>query len=268
MLLAAVVRLEALEEGYIEGGTGRDVHGLWFHQWKAVAPAWAERLHGGSGVKPFTLSPLLGLPRPRKGKQKVSPVDAAWFRVSTLQGELSRRLQEDWLPRLPDEISLAGLRWRVVGYTTSAEEHPWAGQGDAQVLADTCLLDRSPPESLRLQFLTPTTFHGSGGHLPFPLPDALVRSWLRRWQALGPVRLPDSLLELARERLLISSYRLVTVPAREGRRMTIGCVGRMTLRGVRLRPGERAAFHLLAAYAFYAGSGHRTTQGLGMTRLR
>lgn len=266
-LLAAVVRLEALEGGEIDGGTGRSVHGLWFKHWAAVSPRTGDDLHRPRRALPFTLSPLLGLPRPQRGRTAVHAGSAAWFRVTALRSDLSRSLREEWLPRLPDELTVGELRWRVTGVDCGPGTHPWAGEVDAQELADACLLDRQPPPSLRLRFLTPVTFHGGKGHLPFPLPDALVRSWLRRWADYGPVRLPEGLGRLAREHLMVSSYHLRTVPVREEGRVTIGCVGHITLRGVRLRPGERAVFHLLAVYAFYAGSGQHTTQGMGLTRL-
>ncbi len=267
-ILAAVVNLQACQAGHLEGATGRAVHGFWFSQWERLAPAVADRLHQPNQVQPFTLSPLLGLPHPRKGKRETTPGTPAWFRVTTLQEELSRRLEEVWLPGLPPQVTLSGLRWRVTGYTTATEEHPWAGRADPQALAEAHLLRRDPPACWRLEFATPTAFHGGGGHLPFPLPDALVRSWLRRWQALGPVRLPEDMPERARRGLMVSAYTLKTVPWRDSRRVVIGCVGWMTLRASGLRKGEQAALDLLAAYAFYAGSGHHTTQGMGMTRRR
>ena len=266
MLLAVVVNLRACQAGLVEGATGRAIHGFWLHQWKRLAPSVADHLHRPNQVRPFTLSPLLGLPRFRKGRREIAPGTPAWFRVTTLQGELSRRLEEVWLPELPQEIGLAGLRWQVMGYTTATEQHRWAGRADPQALAETLLLGRSPPSRWRLEFATPTTFHGGEGHLPFPLPDALVRSWLRRWQAFGPVHLPEDTPERARRGLVVSAYALETVPWRDHRRVVVGCVGRMTLRALGLGKGERAALDLLAAYAFYAGSGHHTTQGMGMTR--
>lgn len=265
-MLATVVNLRACQGGRLEIATGPAIHGFWFRQWESLAATVADRLHQPNQLPPYTLSPLLGLPHPRKGEREVASGAPAWFRVTTLQEELSRRLEEMWLPGLPEEVVLAGLRWRVVGYATTTEEHPWAGRANPQALAETHLLRRAAPARWRLEFATPTAFHGGGGHLPFPLPDALVRSWLRRWQAFGPVRLPQNLPALAREHLLVSAYRMRTVPQRDGRRVFIGCVGWMELRAARLRAGERAALDLLAAYAFWAGSGHHTTQGMGMTR--
>ncbi len=267
MLLAAVIYLEALESGFIRRATGRDVHGLWFDQWRRVDASYADALHAGSSRRPFTLSPLMGLPRPRRGKVSLEEGTQAWFRVTSLESVLSTRLEADWLPRLPMEISLGELGWRVVGVATEADAHPWAGRADAQRLAQTHLLDRKPPVSWQVSLTTPTAFHGAEGHIPFPLPSLLVGSWLRCWQTFGPVQLPKDTIASAR-RLVVSAYRLKTVPVQDGYRTTIGCVGRLTMRALRMKPGERAAMNLLAAYAFWCGSGHRTTQGMGMTKTQ
>jgi len=268
MIVAAVVHLEALEEGAIHRPTGRDVHGLWFEQWRRVDPHLADRLHAGSGPRPFTLSPLIGLPRPRRGAVAVETGRRAWFRITALSDDLSARLEDEWRRCLPEVVVLGGLRWRVVGATVDEEKHPWAGWAELQRLAEERLLNRSPPDAWQVTLSTPTAFHGAEGHIPFPLPNLLLGSWLRRWQAFGPVRLPSDLVERARTGLVVSAYALKTVPLQDGRRITIGCVGNVTLRAPRMKPGERAALDLLAAYAFWCGSGHRTTQGMGMTRAK
>jgi len=129
------------------------------------------------------------------------------------------------------------------------------------------LMNPNPPRQWRLEFLTPTTFHGKKTHLPFPLPESLINSWLRRWQAFSPIALAeDEVLQWARSNLAVSSYRLHTLPAREGERLRVGCVGTLTLRALDMPPYLRAAIDLLAHYAFYCGSGAHTAQGLGQTR--
>lgn len=268
MLVAVVVHLQAEEGGVLQDATGPAVHGLWFNRWGSVAPDVADRLHTVRSVAPYTLSPLMGLPHPRRGQVFVTQGDRAWFRVTTLTADLSARVEQDWLPRLPPVVPIAGLRWRVAGWTADATEHAWAGRADPQVLAEKHLLSKPSPSLWKLTFETPTAFHGEAGHLPFPLPNVLLGSWMDRWEALGPVRLPNDLVEKARGGLAVSAFRLKTVPVRDRRRLVIGCVGEMALRATKLSPGERAAVDLLATYAFWASSGHYTTQGMGMTQAQ
>ena len=265
-LTAAVIRLTAAEAGTLSAATGRFVHGFWFDQWARVDAARADALHAGQDLRPFTLSPLMGL-RPRRGEIAVAPDMATWFRVTTLTSELSAALTATWLPQLPEQIILGDTPWRVTGYALDADAHPWAAREDFRVVAEQCLLAAHPGRRWRLRFATPTAFHGAAGHLPFPLPGALVGSWLRQWQAFGHVRLPETLPEAVHAGLVVSAYRLQTVPVRDGQRITIGCVGELTLSATKLAKPTRAALDLLTRYATFAGSGHRTTQGHGMTRL-
>ena len=267
MLLSLVILLQAAEVGDLTFASGRATHGLWFDIWRRANPELAEHLHQGNGISPFTISPLMGLPRPRQGHTPVQKEHPAWFRVTTLTADLSNALEETWLPALPETVELAGLHWRVTGVARTPEEHPWAGHTPYSKIASEQLFMGKPPKTWRLRFATPAAFHGSAGHLPFPLPDSLVRSWMRRWNAFAPIALPDELPQLVRESVVVSAYNLKTVPVRHGKRLVVGGVGWLKLYAVRLPPSMRAALNLLAKYAFYCGSGAKTTQGMGMTRV-
>ncbi len=281
MLTSIVLRLTAQTDGRINGGTGRAVHGFWLNQWRQVAPQVAESLHQTNGVQPFTLSPLMDLPAPRRGQIAIAAGAATWLRIAVLDPSLSQRLLETWLPRLPAQIEMAGVPWNIQRLSLSPDEHPWARQDQYAALINRHLTAPRPPQKWRLAFVTPTTFHGrQNNHLPFPLPDALIASWARRWQAFSPVPLPwprtqagdlsinEEIKPRLRRAVRVSAYDLKTRPVRYGRRLTIGCVGDMTLNAAALNGAELALVNLLADYAFYAGSGHRVTQGMGLTRLR
>lgn len=277
MLTSAVIHLEALADGLLPQATGRGVHGLWFQHWGQVAPEIADQLHQENQLPPYTLSPLMDLPRPNRDGQIFIPKGTkSWFRVTGLTQSLSSALLEAWLPALPAEIEIpqsklddpkSKMLWRVTGSSSKDTEHPWAGKIEYRQLTSQSLYNIRPPSRWRLRFATPTAFNSSAGHFPFPLPDSLVNSWLRRWQAFAPITLPDDLPEQVRQHVVVSAYSLKTLPVRAGKRLTVGCVGQMTLRALKMPPAYRAALDVLTAYAFFVGSGHRTTQGMGMTRL-
>ena len=264
MPTSIILNLHAQENGRIPSATGRAVHGFWFQQWKATNPSIADTLHQPTDVQPFTLSPLMGLPRPKKGSIQVKKGDAAWIRIAALSDTLTQPLLESWLPRLPAQIELADKLWNIRTIALSPKEHHWAKQQQYNTLSDNAAL----ATQWQFEFHTPATFRlGKKSHLPFPLPGVLLSSWMRRWNTFAPIPMPDSYRERFREELFVSSYRLKTVPVRYGRRLTIGCVGQFTLRAGKLTTTERTALSALAAYAFYCGSGAHTTQGMGMTQL-
>ena len=189
------------------------------------------------------------------------------MRITVLEDELAQRTEDEWLGKLPETIALADKRWRILGWTCDSDRDPWAGQVEQRSWADSYLSASEPPERWAVRLLTPTAFSGERAHMVFPLPNLLLGSWLRRWQAFGPILLPDDLVERVRAGLVPSAYRLKTAAVRHGRRLHIGAVGTLGMRALGLKPEERAAVDLLAAYAFWAGSGHHTAQGMGLTRL-
>jgi CRISPR-associated endoribonuclease Cas6 len=274
MLLSILIHLEAQAEGQIDQFTGRGVHGFWFNRWREVDSALGDELHESNDAQPFTLSPLILTPRPapagRGVGMRVKPGTAARFRITSLTEALSEAVQSKWLDGLEEKGAVEipqpkdedpGVPWKV----TRAEVKEQAAY---EALSKIHLMNSVPPREWHLDFLTPTTFHGTNGHLPFPLPDSLVNSWMRRWNAFAPIALPkDDLLEWTRQKLVVSSYRLRTAPAREGERLRVGCVGSLTLRALDMPPYLRAAVDLLAHYASFCGSGTHTAQGMGQTQM-
>ena len=282
-ILSAIIHLETLEEAQVDQFTGRGVHGFWFKRWREdVDKAYGDELHAQQEMPPFTLSPLMGLPRGYRGTVHLKPGTAARFRVTSLTDSLTEAMKSKWLENLvmPPEketndeekkkyvihIPLpkdeeSGVPWKVRRVEVEAE-------ASYEEMSKRHLMNSVPPREWRVEFVTPTTFHGSNGHLPFPLPDSLVGSWMRRWNAFAPIALPkDELLEWTRAKVVVSSYSLRTLPAREGERLRVGCVGRMGLRALEMPPYLRASIDLLARYAYFCGSGSHTAQGLGQTRF-
>ena len=265
MLSAAVIHLRSLQQGSLSAATGKDVQGFWFNHLRRVNPAAAEALHANKEVQSYALSPVMDAGLPLKGRIALQKGQSAWLRVAALNRGLSHILQEEWLARLPGQITLGGLEWQVCGFETRSAGHAWAGCVELEHLSKTILYSDSPPHKWRLRFLTPTAFRSSGGHLPFPLPGALLGSWLRRWNRNGGVPLPREIQNIAQENLLVNSYNLKTVPVKAGKQLMIGCVGEITLEAKGLNTFERAAIDFLCTYAFWAGSGHHTTRGFGLT---
>jgi CRISPR-associated endoribonuclease Cas6 len=278
MPLSTVIHLESLAPGQLDGFTGRGVHGFWFNRWHDVDATLGDRLHNESQEAPFTLSPLMSLPR--KSKVTIQGGQSAWLRITCLTDSLAEAFTHKWLKNLETDCqvdipqarqegdqTIPGVAWKISGISREKDSHPFAAQVAYEELSRQHLMDPNPPRQWRLEFFTPTAFHGKTTHLPFPLPESLVNSWLRRWQAFAPIALPeDELLTWARSNLAVSSYRLHTLPAREGERLRVGCVGSLTLRALEMPPYLRAAVDLLAAYSLYCGSGSHTAQGMGQTR--
>lgn len=276
MPAAIVLRLRAERGGALYGATGQHVHGFWLNSWRRVDPAVGDALHDERKLRPFTLSPLLGLARPLRGRTAVGAGAQAWLRVCALDETTQAQLLETWLPGAPRHVTLGGLPWELESVAISPDDHPDAGWERFATLRDRYADDA--PARWALRFDSPAAVHQRDGtYVPFPLPQPLVMTWLDRWrECAGPnAALPALDVERLGERLRVSEYELKTVSARfwrrdaTGRRREwpqIGCVGTLVLDGRRLSAEERAAVSSLVDFAFYCGSGHHTTMGMGQTR--
>lgn len=155
----------------------------------------------------------------------------------------------------------------MLAHSIIPEQHPWAGQESYGSIWRRAQIRAISVDNWHFRFRSPTTFHaGRKTHLPFPLPDSLIKSWLRRWNAFNDIEQEWQWPAHWRNSLVVSSYGLRTVPVRYGRQLRIGCTGWYGLRALNLSPDELAIINALAEYAFYCGSGHHTTQGMGLTR--
>ncbi len=266
MLLSLVVQMAPLQEAVIPADQGRATHSL-FLDWLAQADAGlAQELHDGGGIKPFTVSDLRGVRR-RKEELLLSPQHPLWWRATTLAPALSRVVREQVLPTLPDRLTLAGQPFQVLGATVDRAGHPWAGETTYETLAQAHLLGVSRPSPwLDLEFAAPTTFHSAGKHQPFPLPGLVFDHWLNKWNAFAPLALHPDVKRFAEENLAVSHYRLRTQVVRFGAATFIGFAGQCSFRALHGDPYWLRLLHTLAAYAFYCGTGHKTTMGLGQTR--
>jgi len=124
-----------------------------------------------------------------------------------------------------------------------------------------------------LRFASPTTFsQGGDRHLPLPLPDLMLRSWARRWNAFCPpaCTIEDEALDCLCTRVALAGADVHTLVTQFARGKVVGFVGTATIEALRCRDwlaDDRARFAALVAYSAVAGTGARTTQGMGLTRL-
>lgn len=284
MPLAAVLFLRAQHDGAIYGATGQHTAGFWLNSWRELAAEVGDTLHDDRPLRQFTISPLLGLNNQRRGTTLVASGDEARLRLTTLDDRDQVGLLTDWLLHLPPETTIGGVSWQFEGLALAPADHPGAGVATYATLRDHHRNSSCVPTRWELSFETPTAFHIRGeSYLPFPLPGPLVAGWFNRWNEYSPFPLlgaNDSASDFLRRveaGLRISAYRLKTVSFRfrhlgsDGGRSNevpqIGCVGDVILDGTPLTSADRAVLASLVDFAFYCGSGHHTTMGMGQTRV-
>jgi CRISPR-associated endoribonuclease Cas6 len=133
--------------------------------------------------------------------------------------------------------------------------------------------------SWTLHFATPTSFKVGNAELPLPIPRLCFQSWLNSWDKHAPcpffhdrVARRAFLSEVVEEYVSVSYAHIHMAQQAlyfDGiRTREQGFVGicTFTVRAARVDPTARQILDILTRYSFFAGTGRKTTMGMGMTR--
>jgi CRISPR-associated endoribonuclease Cas6 len=271
MFISWVISLQPTAPVSLSPNQGRAAHAWFLDQVRRADPALADALHGGQTQRPFTVSNLLEIGWPRKDKITLSPGKTYTLRITGFSPQLSALLRERLIPELSPTITLADVPLQVTGNTTESDAHPWAGTDTFEALVQRHTLRARIPRRVGLHFASPTLFRSANMNVPLPLPGLVFGGLLDKWNAFAPIQLHPEVRRFAQECLAFNRYRLETLRVafgQDGRRGRVaGCVGDCFYA---IQVDDRywmGLIHLLAAFAFYAGVGRRTTMGLGQCRV-
>lgn len=267
-LVSLVLALTAPQPVTLPRHLGRACHALFLRLIDARDPALAVALHEGSGPRPFTCSSLVG-GRGQGESLLLGAGEEAWLRFTGLTETVSRHLlalaQEP-----PAQVELDEVALSVLGATVDGDRHPWAGIGEYRdLLAAGEAADPHPQQARRatLHFASPTTFHSQGVNVPVPLPYLVYGSLLDRWQAFSPLAVSGAFRRYAEEMVALGRYRLRTRVVRvKAGGLQVGFVGEASFVALNADRYWLTVLRALTEYAFYAGVGALTTQGMGQTR--
>ena len=267
-LLAAVITLEAQAAGELDFFQGRAMHALFLDLTGQADAPRATALHESNDLKPFTSSNLIGLRGPEGSQRAVVQPGAAFrWRVTAFEPGLAELWLTHILPGLPATLTIGDVPFAVRGWTADAAQDGWAGAGSyAELTMQHTLQPRPPGPWINLRFASPTTFRSGGNHVPLPIPSLMLGHWLEKWNAFAPLALHPDVRSFAEEQVVVNRYDLHTEPVQFGPATIIGFLGQCSLTVRHDDPYWRRIPHLLAAYSFWCGTGHKTTHGLGQTR--
>ncbi len=218
-----------------------------FFQWLERGDAEiARRVHEVSDPKPYTVSPLR-----RNGND-------AQFRITLLDDAL-------WSPLKVGIESMPEVR--VLWATLPFAEEPRVEQKSYAELAQNAL----EKPSVTLRFESPTSFKSREMHYPLPDPVLVFASYHARWNAFAPAELQIDAAwdEWARDSVAVSRFETNTEVVRHKEFSQIGFVGVVQYSVAGKHADARAGIgplNALADYAYFCGTGHKTTQGMGQTR--
>lgn len=281
MPTSLVLTLRSTTTASVPAFLGRAAHAWFLGQLRRADPEMAQMLHTPNLPRPFTVSPLWCPSSRRQGaSMRLGTGQTCHLRITSLEPGLSTCLLDVLAPRWSgSRVHLAGVPFQVTDIAHTKTGHSQAASLSYDALIDT--IERSsPPDHVTLRFLTPTTFRRSpppdapfgdeSYDLPFPMPELVFGGLLSLWNTFAPSPLPDELRTFARDRVVVSRYRLHTelVAFGSGRRGRVGGFVGQCRFAVRSSDTTRLQqIGLLGAFAPFGGVGWRTSMGLGQVRL-
>lgn len=241
------------------------LHAWLLDQVRQMNPELSAYLHDGESEKPFTISALQGVEIAPGGSPRLRGDRPYTWTITALSQPVVTWLT-DWLRQPPQTIDLRGAPLKILDWGLTNSAHPPATY---QQLFDVAI---PPNPAIALSFLSPTSFRRHKHHFPLPVPVNLFHSYLRRWNDFSEIEYDqEDFLDWIDRSVIITRHHLQSVKTVAGKRGSVtGFTGaiEISLSKTALEDSEYVQlFMALGRLAPYCGTGHKTTFGLGQTRL-
>jgi CRISPR-associated endoribonuclease Cas6 len=261
-LLSLTLDLKPQQDLTLPENYTTQLHSWFLDQVRRIDPTLSAYLHDGQSEKPFTVSGLSGLTTAEGRSLRFRADQSYQWTVSALSPQVVAWFGQ-WLQQAPTELQLRAASFSITGWSFSQAPKTYA-----QILPKT--IPDSP--TITLSFLSPTSFRRKGSHFPLPLPFNLFHSYLRRWNDFsGRKADQDTFLNWIDESVVILRHQLRSQKVSVGKSGSVtGFTGAIQF-GLTRKALQNTAFVqlflALGQLAPFCGTGHKTTFGLGQTRL-
>ncbi|MGB7412590.1 MAG: CRISPR system precrRNA processing endoribonuclease RAMP protein Cas6 [Thermosynechococcaceae cyanobacterium] len=250
-LYSLLIRLSAADKGRIPVTLGRAIHAQVMQWLNAGNCELAIAVHNAQ-VSPLSLSDLMPAQPQTCHSRQFS------IRVSLLDGCLLEPLLLGLEQHGTTPISLGKFPFVICGIETLPGLHPSVQVSDYQWLYQVS----ETQHNIKLKFCSPTSFKQQQHIQPFPLPELVFGSLLRRWNTFAPESLQFPVVEWQG---LIAAYDLKTRALKMKGGAEIGAQGWVNYRFP--DPEQARIATVLAHFATFAGVGRKTAMGMGQTQL-
>ena len=277
MPISTVIHLIPPEDVKLRPTMGHHAHGAFLSLLRMSNPEKAEEIHATSRQKPFTVSPLIGNGERRGNFLHLRAGTECWLRFTFLDDALFVHFGNAFLTQNSPSIHLGGATFQLSRLVASGTEtKDWSGAKIYEDLIESAGTDTR----MRVRFYSPTAFRElspRGQKTRNQSHIDLVRcyqSWVNRWNAFAPMQIDKQpLLDFVARHAELTAVESKSRMLDFGKHKAIGFVGgcayQFFMGGQSEGKGSiemlRLA-NLLADFAFYCGTGYKTTMGMGQTR--
>ncbi|MBW4624021.1 MAG: CRISPR-associated endoribonuclease Cas6 [Brasilonema octagenarum HA4186-MV1] len=236
------------------------LHAWFLDQVRSYDPELSAYLHDGESEKPFTISALDGELVSSGRQVQLCANNSYYWYVTVLSSRVSQWM-EKWVQNLPKELNLRNASLQIRSCNIAHDPTTYAQ-----------LLNSEHGETVTLKFLSPTSFRRKGHHFPLPMPTNVFHSYLRRWNDFSGMSVDqETFLAWVDDNVLIIRHQLTSMKVLAGKKGAVtGFTGTIEFgltKEASKQPDFCKLFYALGKLAPYCGTGHKTTFGLGQTRL-
>ena len=278
MPISTVIHLIPPEDVTLRPTMGHHAHAAFLSLLRMSNAEKAAEVHATSRQKPFTVSPLIGNGERRGNFLRIRAGTECWLRFTFLDDALFVHFGNAFLTQNFPSIRLGGATFQLSRLVTSGgtETKDWSGTKIYEDLIESARTDAR----MRVRFHSPTAFRelSPRGQKTRNQPHIdLVRcyqSWVNKWNAFAPMQIDKQpLLDFVARHAGLTAVESKSRMLDFGKHKAIGFVGSCAYQFFveRQSDGEENAemlrlANLLADFAFYCGTGYKTTMGMGQTR--
>lgn len=262
-LYAVLLKLKADGDAIISPTQGYHAYGLFLSLIGQSNPNLADELHDSDSVKPFTVSPLWGKLQ-RAGKDlKVIGGNEYSVRLTFLKEDIFAYFMDAVLKAVSQPLRLESAIFHIDHVVLRHEDSSFScHQSYQEVFAAS-----QPLRKISLQFLSPTVFRSGGKrNVLFPEASLVFGSYLSKWQHFSPIKVKEPTADWL-EKITVARYKLNTHILHFNSYQEVGFEGQCTFElPADSDEGSVKTINTLADFAFYCGTGAKTTMGMGQTR--
>jgi len=262
-LYAVLLKLKADGDAIISPTQGHHAHGLFLALIRQSSPGTADELHASDSMKPFTISPLQGkFQRATKNLKIIGGYEYS-IRVTFLKENVFAYFMDATLKAVSQPLRLESAIFHIDHMILHQGDSPFCRhQGYQELFAEA-----QPARKISLQFLSPTAFRSGGKrNVLFPEARLVFGSYLNRWQYYSPVKINEAIVKALSD-IVVTRYKLNTHILHFNGYQEIGFEGNCTFElPSDLDEVAVKTVNALADFAFYCGTGAKTSMGMGQTR--
>ena len=252
---------------------GHHAHAAFLSILRESAPDLAETLHAQSAQKPLTVSPLIAKAKTHNNRLHIKAGTECKLRFTFLDDELFTHFGKAFLTLTMPPIRLGEATFQVRQMVSHAtEERSW---GKSETYAELIQSAKTDTQ-MSFRFYSPTAFRRLTPRGQQTRSDTYVdilrcyQSWVNKWNAFAPIKFDKTeILGFVREYGQVTSVRTESRALNFGKHTEVGWVGICAwifYPEGSLDENLLRAANCLSDFAFYCGTGYKTTMGMGQTR--